>query len=319
MTREEVIRRRKERKRKEKQRKRRIWIIRNVIYLVVIVCIGFSLGKCASSITKHFSSDKDDKETKNSKAAASIEDGGDEDSISDDYSDIQITDEISEGLYDYIGEYPKIATILRNRSDYPDDLLNIFFHNPETLDFIVDYPAKHGKVQEINITSLPEDNSVPHYLQWDERWGYCEYGNNIIAISGCGPTSLSMVASYLLGDVSLNPYAVATFSQESGYCTSVGTDWKLMSEGAAALGLESDNISLSEKSVSNALQAGKPVICSMGPGDFTNEGHFIVMTSYEDGYVKVNDPNSIKNSEKKWKFADIKDQIKNLWAFSKKA
>ena len=54
----------------------------------------------------------------------------------------------------------------------------------------------------------------------------------------------------------------------------------------------------------------------MGPGFFTTAGHFIVLTGYEDGYVTVNDPNSKANSEKKWEFAQIRDQLKNLWAFS---
>ena len=52
----------------------------------------------------------------------------------------------------------------------------------------------------------------------------------------------------------------------------------------------------------------------MGPGDFTTTGHFIVLVGYENGKIKVNDPNSIKNSEKEWTYEQIKDQIRNLWA-----
>lgn len=52
-------------------------------------------------------------------------------------------------------------------------------------------------------------------------------------------------------------------------------------------------------------------------GDFTKIGHFIVLTGYENGNVKVNDPFSIKNSKATWVFANIKDQIKAMWVFSK--
>lgn len=90
----------------------------------------------------------------------------------------------------------------------------------------------------------------------------------------------------------------------------------LMSEGAAMLGLTSEMVDLSEEDVAGHLADGHPIICSMGPGDFTKAGHFIVLTGYEDGYVTVNDPYSIKNSSKKWKFSDIESQIKNIWAFS---
>ena len=70
--------------------------------------------------------------------------------------------------------------------------------------------------------------------------------------------------------------------------------------------------------ISKELQEGHPVICIMGPGDFTTGGHFIVLTGYENGNVKVNDPFSIKNSKATWVFANIKDQIKAMWVFSKK-
>ena len=54
----------------------------------------------------------------------------------------------------------------------------------------------------------------------------------------------------------------------------------------------------------------------MGPGDFTTTGHFIVLTEYKNGKIRVNDPNSRKNSEKEWEYDAIKNQIRNLWAIS---
>ena len=38
----------------------------------------------------------------------------------------------------------------------------------------------------------------------------------------------------------------------------------------------------------------------MGPGEFTSNGHFIVLTGLQNGRLKINDPNSRKNSEKTW-------------------
>ena len=76
---------------------------------------------------------------------------------------------------------------------------------------------------------------------------------------------------------------------------------------------------LSEEQVALELSQGHPIICSVGPGDFTKIGHFIVLTGYENGNVKVNDPFSIKNSKATWVFANIKDQIKSdVGNFSKK-
>ena len=61
------------------------------------------------------------------------------------------------------------------------------------------------------------------------------------------------------------------------------------------------------------MEAGNPIICVMGPGDFTTTGHFIVMTDYVDGKIKINDPNSPIRSNKLWDCDLIKDQIRNLW------
>ena len=53
----------------------------------------------------------------------------------------------------------------------------------------------------------------------------------------------------------------------------------------------------------------------MGPGDFTATGHFLVLTGWEDGKFRINDPNSRENSERLWAYEEIQDQIRNLWAF----
>ena len=66
-----------------------------------------------------------------------------------------------------------------------------------------------------------------------------------------------------------------------------------------------------------ALIAERPVICAMGPGDFTETGHFIVLAGLtEEGFV-VNDPNSIERSERAWTYEEISGQIRNIWAFDK--
>ena len=64
------------------------------------------------------------------------------------------------------------------------------------------------------------------------------------------------------------------------------------------------------------LLQGKPIICAMGAGDFTENGHFIVFAGIKDGKIRVNDPNSRIRSEKLWEFEDIKYQIKNMWVYS---
>ncbi len=200
-------------------------------------------------------------------------------------------------------------------SSYPDDLIELYKKNPEARDFVLHYPENKKRTFTIDLSEYQDCDTVPLLMQWDERWGYTKYAGELFGLSGCGPTCLSMVAIYLTGNTSLTPKAMAEFAAENGYVSfKNGTSWTLFSEGAEKLGLKATELPLVEQRIIDNLQAGIPIVSVMGPGDFTTTGHFIVMTGYEDGKIKVNDPNRRSNSDKLWEYDRIKDQIRNLWA-----
>ncbi|MBQ3404086.1 MAG: C39 family peptidase, partial [Oscillospiraceae bacterium] len=160
--------------------------------------------------------------------------------------------------------------------------------------------------------------SSPHHLllQWDRRWGYAPYGSSVIGLNGCGPTCLSMVITMLKGD-GTTPDRVAAYSEDSGcYESGRGTTWQLMTEGAAHYGLTCRELPLWEATMKQELDAGHPIICSVGPGDFTTEGHYIVIYGYDGGGFLVNDPNSMARSGVSWDYDRLSGQIRNLWSFS---
>ncbi len=202
--------------------------------------------------------------------------------------------------------------------DYPEKLISLIKKEPESQQFVLDYPAKAGKKSKVHLGRIDYDH-VPLFIQWDIRWGYAPYGNGIVGLDGCGPTCLSMAAVYFLHDKSMTPDYIASYSAENGYYKDgVGTMWSLFNEGADELGLKVTELSLAQKDMLDALDDGKIIICSVGPGDFTEKGHFILLTGYEDDGFVVNDPNSYRNSEKLWSYSELSPQIKNLWAVSKK-
>lgn len=159
---------------------------------------------------------------------------------------------------------------------------------------------------------------IPSFYQYDLRWSHRAYGNNTMKYNGCGPTCLSMVYCGLTGDKTYHPYQVAKMSEEHDfYIEGQGTSWNLMTEGAQLLGLHSEAISANKSSIVSALKDGKPIICSVGPGDFTTEGHFIVLTGInDDGTIRLHDPNSKKRSQQSWDIERLIPQIKALWAYS---
>lgn len=211
----------------------------------------------------------------------------------------------------------RINTIINNYDDYPEPLIEMLTRNLDMLDFVLEYPQKLGNIYSDNVGNVKK-GTIPLLLQWDTRWGYAKYGDSSIAISGCGPTALSMVIVGLTGDNTMTPYKIAKFSEDNGYFFSnSGTSWSLMTEGARKLGLKSKEISLSKNLIFNALENGHPIICSMGAGDFTTTGHFIVLTGIENGKIKINDSNSKERSNQLWEYERLQSQIKNLWEYSK--
>lgn len=198
---------------------------------------------------------------------------------------------------------------------YPEELLEMLEKNPETYDFVTSYPERskyQGK--EIDLSGEVTRGEVPLFLQWDRRWGYDSYGNEIIAIAGCGPTCMSMAYVYLTGDVDMNPREVAEFANDNGYYTEAGTSWSFFTEGASQLGLSGTEIGLDEAKMKEVLDRGNVIICSMRPGDFTTTGHFILIRGYDKEGFLVNDPNSKERSEQHWKYNTLYSQIKCLWS-----
>lgn len=199
-------------------------------------------------------------------------------------------------------------------SQWPGEIVELLEKNPETKEFVLHYPLR-SRFQEIGSMEQYENcDEVPLLMQWDLRWGYHEYGGKVMGLSGCGPTCLSMVCLYLLGDGGYDPAYIADFGQREGYYVpGIGSSWTLISEGGPKLGLDVDELPLDENLILRELKAGNPVICAMGPGDFTTSGHFIVIVGTQDGKLRIHDPNSIARSRQLWDYDQISGQIRNLW------
>ena len=95
---------------------------------------------------------------------------------------------------------------------YPRSLIDLLERNPETEEFVLNYPFCDDVVAELG--TYDTEDGVPLFLQWDRRWGYEIYGSDVIGITGCGPVCLAMVGYYLTGDgETFDPAAVAEFAE----------------------------------------------------------------------------------------------------------
>lgn len=204
---------------------------------------------------------------------------------------------------------------IMNSTQYPKQLKDLALKNEEALEFVYDYPTEHVKEHTIDLTEEASMDSVPLFVQWDKRWGYEKYSGNFFAASGCGPTTLSMVVVYLTHDREASPIAVAKYSKEAGYSVDgSGSSWTLISEGCRHYGVKAKAVALDESRMKAELDEGHPIVVNVGPGDFTDTGHFMVITGYDDEGFSINDPNSIEKSGKRWLFKNISSQIRAVWS-----
>lgn len=207
------------------------------------------------------------------------------------------------------------GTIETNMNQFPEPLLNCLCYNSNMISYALSYAEKVGTTSgEIEDCEL---NGIPLFIQWDSRWGYASYGNDVVGLSGCGPTCMSMVIVGLTKNKDATPAALADYATEHGYYESgSGTKWTYMEEACVAYGVQGSWLPLQKETLYAELEQGHPVICAMRAGDFTAEGHYIVIVGIEDGKLKINDPNSVKRSSELWTYEDVEGQIANLWSYS---
>ena len=207
----------------------------------------------------------------------------------------------------------KLAHI-KSSEDYPAILVETAEKCPQTIDYVYAYPEKHDKCFDIDLSAEAHGGSVPLFIQWDERWGYREYNESIIGLAGCGPTCLSMVTIYLTGDTTKDPLWMCQFAEAHQFnVPGSGSKWALISEGGRMLGLDVTQIPLDKDRIYRNLDVGNPIIVVVGPGDFTTDGHFLVLTGHDGDKITLNDPNSPTNSQKSWDYDTLAGQIQSLW------
>lgn len=188
---------------------------------------------------------------------------------------------------------------------------------PALKEFLLDFPMDGPKVLG-GITQEELETEYPLFIQFDRRWGYSAYGDSILALCGCAPTALSMVVVGLTGDEKATPNAIADYCMEKNlYVVNSGTSWTLFTDYAQHFGVSGQYMPVSKQGMINALDAGHRIILSVGPGDFTDNGHFIVIVGYKNGKFVVRDPGSEERSHMLWSFERLMPQIKNMWEFER--
>lgn len=321
--RREAARRRKMAARERRRKKRRQEaIIRCSILLIIVILLIVGIVKGISGIWKHFHEKKkdNDKVSENVMEPTTEAPTTEEFKVDNSILAIEIPADREAALTILkeratSEEDTELQNICDNAAVYSDRVLQNLAANPELKQFTIDYLTKVTVAYDGDFTMEVSTDNVPLLLQYDEKWGYADYGDNLLAYNGAAPTCLAMAASYLKKDASYNPIKIGDFAMENSYLDENSkTSWDLMTKGTSQLGLSCNELSVNEGNMKANLDEGKVIICCVQTGDFTKEEHYIVIRGYDDYKFLVNDPASQARSEVAWPFERLSSQIKNMWA-----
>lgn len=161
--------------------------------------------------------------------------------------------------------------------------------------------------------------SMPLFIQYDPIWNSMNYGTGLIGKGGCGPSALSMAISYL-NDTIITPAHIVKTMGGRYYIKDAGSTYSLINDTASTYNLNCKRISATD--IITELEKGNPVIGCMGPGEFTDGGHFITLSGItSDGKILVNDSADniyAQHYNKEYSINLIASQGNAFWSLSKK-
>lgn len=166
---------------------------------------------------------------------------------------------------------------------------------------------------------------VVYYNQGDDQWAEEAYGTDKIGGYGCGPTAMAMVVASMT-DQEMDPAKMAQWAVDNGcWARKRGSYLSIVPEAGEDFGLQVASFSPSgPDGLRLELATGNILVALMGPGHFTESGHFIILRGVSlDGGILVADPNSSERSLTAWDAQLILDELSQntgaggpLWTIS---
>lgn len=194
--------------------------------------------------------------------------------------------ELEEYYYKNYNELNKRAKYMNNQlQENYDDIRS------ENLDYNILLNGKYEK-------------EMKYFSQEDEKWARFPYKtvNNPLSKTGCGVTAMAMIQA-TMNELEVTPIDMAKYSIEKDYCnndTSIEFFDEVAKDERYKLNLEKFDGNEITK-VKRLLSDGKHIaVALMRPGDFTTEGHYLVLYGIETingiNYFNALDSNKDNNN-----------------------
>lgn len=187
-------------------------------------------------------------------------------------------------------------------------------------------PVGVDGIYQLSLTS--SIGTLTYYNQSDVRWAnYLYGGSDPMTAYGCGPTALAMLVTSFTEET-CTPSDMAAWAAANNYwAPGSGTKHSFIPEGAAAFGFQVDSFrDFTPEGVFSELASGHILVALVGPGHFSDSGHFLIIADYWSGnQVRIADPASADRTQKSWDVQIILDELYNstsdggpVWSISPK-
>ena len=228
-----------------------------------------------------------------------------------------IPEDLTKEFSEKLDQGEKLAEIAANASEYENQaLLELALSQPSAIDLVAAYP-------ESDKSALPygeeaSKGTVPELYCWDVRWGNVDYAGEPLALTGSGPTSLSMAYIALTGNTDRTAADLAGLIERAELATGDSLmSGTFLTDRVGELGLSCSTYTSNTDNLLQILDTGTYLLVEAPAGTLTDEAHWIVVVTEEaDGSVTVYDPTSPAVSAHPWDPATIAGLNETLYALT---
>lgn len=211
----------------------------------------------------------------------------------------------------------RLAQIAARANEYEDQgLLELALSQRDAIDFVAAYPDSE-KVAQPYEDQVSEGNA-PLLFCWDSRWGNVDYAGHALALSGSGPTALSMAYMGLTGKTDKTPADLAAMAAEASLDTGDSfMSGEFVSSSAEGLGLTCETYASNSDNLTHFLDSGTYVLVEAKAGTLTDDAHWVLLvTESGDGTVVVSDPTSPEVNGHPWSPATLASACDTIYVLS---
>lgn len=228
-----------------------------------------------------------------------------------------VSEDLTQRFAEKLDEGEKLAEIAANADKYENQaLLELALSQPTAIDFVAAYPEAEKTTQPYGEEAAK--GTVPELYCWDARWGNVDYAGEPLALTGSGPTSLSMAYIGLTGNTDRTAADLAALIEGADLATGDSLmSGTFLTDQVGELGLTCSTYASNTDNLLQILDTGTYLLVEAPAGTLTDEAHWIVVVTEEaDGSVTVYDPTSPAVSAHPWDPATIAGLNETLYALT---